>query len=105
MSSLNTARPHAAVVIAYLGIGLIPILRHQGAEHKGMRLLPNYFKTLGEGPVRERMPIVSIDPLTSQSTALNITAQPLSHDSVYSCMCYIGEARCMITVVMCLELS
>ena len=34
-----------------------------------MRLLPNYFKTLGEGPVRERMPIASIDPLTSQSTA------------------------------------
>ena len=27
--------------------------RHQGAEHKGvMRLLPNYFKTLGEGPAR-----------------------------------------------------
>ena len=26
---------------------------HQGTEHKGvMRLLPNYFKTLGEGPAR-----------------------------------------------------
>ena len=42
MSSLNTSRPHA-VVIAYLGIGIIPIQRHQGAEHKGMRLLLNYF--------------------------------------------------------------
>ena len=34
-----------------------------------MSLLPKYVKTLGEGPVRERMPIASIDPLTSQSTA------------------------------------
>ena len=34
-----------------------------------MRLLLNYFMTLGEGPVRERMPVASIDPLTSQSTA------------------------------------
>ena len=70
MSSLNASRPHA-VVIAYLGIGLIPILRHRGAEHKRMRLLPNYFKTLGEGPVRERLPVASIDPLTSQSTAFD----------------------------------
>ena len=28
-----------------------------------MRLLPNYFKTLGEGLVRERMPIMSINSL------------------------------------------
>ena len=51
MSSLNRVRPHAAVVIAYLGIGLIPILK----AHKGMRLLNSQ--------------LFSIDPLTSQSTA------------------------------------
>ena len=40
-------------------------LFNKGTEHKGMRFLSNYFKTLGEGLVRERMPIASIDPLTS----------------------------------------
>ena len=82
MSSLNRARPHAAVVIAYLGLRLNTYLK--APRCRTQRLPPNYFKTLGEGPVRKRMPIASIDPLTSQSTAFEHnrsateSAQPLS---------------------------
>ena len=44
-----------------------------------MQLLPNYFKTLGEGPVREKSPAKGIDPLTSQSRVIE-----LSHSTIQS---------------------
>ena len=44
-----------------------------------MQLLPNYFKTLGEGPVREKSPVKGIDPLTSQSKVIE-----LSHSTTQS---------------------
>ena len=41
-----------------------------------MQLLPNYFKTLGEGPVREKSPVKGIDPLTL-SLSLSLLLQTL----------------------------